>query len=107
MGWKEDLKRTADGIARHDAILKGITSLLAAQSKRISELTHTVKTMSSAADRMADRLIEMAMVNNGAPRDASIHRRALQDEVPQEQADLWQDNPSTEWPPPGHDALNL
>ena len=105
MDWKGGL------LEGHVDILKAlriIQSQLVTQSKKLDALRVQVESMvknkGESADRMADRLIEMAMVNKGLGRDASVHRRYVQDDKP---ADLWQESPDTEWPPKGHDAISM
>ena len=56
---------------------------------------------------LADRMIEMAMVRQGNSEMAATHRRTLSEQLVPDEADLWQDSPETEWPPPGHDAIAM
>lgn len=107
MSWKESL---AELDRRMDMMIRHLGTLQAAvmnHSKEVRLLRETVAKGNKSADRMADRLIEMAMVNKGMGRDAAIHRRSLQDEAPLEQQDLWQESPEEEWPPKGFDAINM
>ncbi len=110
MSWKDDLKKLLEGIDGLHQTLKVNQALIVGNSKRLGVLEGRLKALetnqSRVADRMGDRLIEMAMVQQGGTRDAAIHRRAL-DEGEPEQNDLWQESPETEWPPKGCDAINL
>lgn len=110
MGWKDDLKELgekADTIIRMIQVVQGQAAI---NSKRIEAmrvvLDGQMKLQGRAADRMADRIIEMAMVNGGSPVAAASHRRTL-DEKPTEGEDLWQDSPETQWPPPGSFAVTM
>ena len=107
MGWKEDQDLKLDKLGR---LLTIMLDKMKMNGKRLDAmrvlLDDQIKNESRAADRMADRIIEMAMVNQGGAREAAAHRRTL-DEKLVEGADLWQDNPETQWPPPGHDAINM
>lgn len=111
MSWKETLTELDDKIGTLTRLVTSLHGQVAIHSKRVEALRVAIetseRTRSHSADRMADRLIQMAMVNKGMGRDAGIHRRAQRDEVPEEQADLWQEDPETEWPPKGLDALNM
>lgn len=110
MSWKEDIKTIVDMVARLEKQIRVLQGQTAINSKRIGEmrtlLDNQIKNQSRAADRMADRIIEMAMVNQGRTLEAASHRRTLQ-ETPEEGVDLWQDGPETQWPPPGTVAVNL
>lgn len=97
MSWKDDIK---DTVARMDLLMKEIVILYQRIEKLETTLGRQVADQSRAADRMADRMIEMAMVRQGAPDMAATHRRTL-DEKPVEGTDLWQDSPEEQWPPPG------
>ncbi len=108
MGWKNNLEHISWAVQRIEKLLRVLQGQTAVNSKRIEAmrvlLDQQIKNQSRAADRMGDRLIEMAMVNQGGSREAASHRRTL-DEKPVEEADLWQDNPETQWPPPNCDAI--
>jgi len=110
MGWKEDLTTIVD----QNRVLHKMVQLLQGQTaingKRIENLKvlldEQVKNQSRAADRMADRMIEMAMVNTGRSVEAASHRRTLAEPQPGV-SDLWEENPSDQWPPPGCDAVQM
>jgi predicted nucleic acid-binding Zn-ribbon protein len=97
MGWKDELITANEKLDR-------LTKLLVVISRKVEDVERKVDHQSRSSDRMADRLIEMAMVNKNMGREAVSHRRALEEETP---SDLWQDTPETEWPPKGHDALTM
>ncbi len=110
MGWKEDLAHIVEDNERTQKLLIVLQGQMAMSNKKIEAmrvlLDEQIKNQSRAADRMADRIIEMAMVNQGGAREAAAHRRTL-DEKPVEGEDLWQDDPNTQWPPPGCDAVSM
>ena len=110
MSWKDDLVAIALEVTEARTEIFRVKRLEASLHAKIDGLILTVgmleKTYSRAADRMADRMIEMAMVRQGAPGMAATHRRTLQ-ETPEEGADPWQDSPDSQWPPPGCDAVNM
>ena len=105
MDWKGTL---LEGQADILKALKIVQAQLVAQGKEIrtlrAQMELVAKNKGESAERMADRLIEMAMVNKGLGRDASIHRRYVKDDKPE---DLWQDTPEKPWPPPGCDELRM
>lgn len=105
MSWKEDVSSKLGTLERMVKVMAGQTAL---NSKRIEAMRVMIeqsdKTRSRAADRMADRMIEMAMVNQGKAVEAAAHRRSLE-EGSEELGDPWQDSPETQWPPPGCDEL--
>jgi len=110
MSWKDDITKMVEQQDTIERLLRVLQGQIALNSRKIDALKvivdNQIVTQSRAADRMADRMIEMAMVNRGATVEAASHRRTL-DEKPVEGADLWQDSPDTQWPPPGCDAVNM
>lgn len=110
MSWKDDLEMMVKKVGEISGRLRVLQGQTAINGKRIEALKimidSQVQNQSRAADRMADRMIEMAMVNRGSTVEAASHRRTLQESEP-EGTDLWQDNPETQWPPPGCDAINM
>lgn len=110
MSWKEDLTQIVEDNERIRKLLIVLQSQVVMGTKKIEAmrvlLDDQIKNQSRAADRMADRMIEMAMVNQGGAREAAGHRRSL-DEKPTEGVDLWQDDPNTQWPPVGCDELRM
>ena len=110
MGWKEDLQTIKQQNASIFKLLGVLNSQTALNSKRIEAmkvlLDEQIKNQSRSADRMADRMIEMAMVNRGDTKEAASHRRTLK-ESSSDGTDLWQDSPETQWPPPGHTEVRM
>ncbi len=104
MGWKEQVESTSLNVASQHFDLKHLQRQQAAMN---TKLDLVLKLVQEQMTRMGDRLIEMAMVNNGMGRDAAIHRRSLTEEASTPPVDLWQDTPENEWPPKNHDALNM
>lgn len=111
MSWKDDLTSLLETTSHLEKMMKLLQTQMALQSKKLDHLQRTVeaaeKNKGQSADRMADRLIEMAMVNKGMTYDAATHRRSLGQQTPPELNDLWQDSPETEWPPKGYDAVRM
>jgi len=109
MSWKDDLKDMADTSRQMENQLKAVMGHLALNEKRMIELKGSMDAMrtsqSRAADRMADRMIEMAMVNKGQGREAAGHRRSLDEHV-EDTTDLWK-NAGDDWPPPGCDSMEM
>lgn len=110
MSWKEQIEKIAEDVRGTAKMLRVLQGQTAINSKRIEALRVMIeqveKTRSRSADRMADRLIEMAMVNQGGAAVAASHRRSLNEELP-ESTDHWQDSPEIQWPPPGCDAMDM
>lgn len=79
----------------------------------ITMLGKAVQEANARADRMADRLIQMAMVNRGAFREAVAGQRvnaALDTaKAPFQNTDDWGQpfQAEEEWPPKGHVAMNI
>lgn len=110
MGWKDMITKMSEQQDTIETLIRYLQGEVLINSKRIEALKimmdQQITTQSRSADRMADRMIEMAMVNRGDTLAAASHRRTL-DENPAEEPDLWQDNPETQWPPPGCEAVNM
>ncbi len=111
MGWKDDLVEIKEQNERMIHLIRMNQGQLEINNKRIETmqvlLNGLIKNQSRSADRMADRMIEMAMVRQGSPEMAATHRRTLSECLVPDETDLWQDNPSTQWPPPGCDAVDM
>jgi hypothetical protein len=92
-----------DGVA-------GVCVSLTRLEASVRALSEQVKDTNARADRMADRLIQMAMVNRGAFREAVSSGRVAQLDPAKEQGpsteddDLWREE---EWPPKGHVGMSL
>ena len=111
MSWKDDLKDLKELVTLQGAQIRLTTGHLALCLKRLTDLRATIdqmqKSQSRAVDRMADRMIELAMVNQGDSRAAAGHRRSLnEDDHPADTNDLWK-NAGDDWPPPGCDAVSM
>lgn len=112
MAWKEDIAQTRTILEANRKHLQILISQAALNTKKIEELRIIVvalaKNQSGAAERMGDRLVEMAMVQKGESPAAASHRRILKDEVEplKPAADLW-DEAQDPWPPPGCDAIRI
>lgn len=110
MGWKDEIAAIREQQDIIENLIRMVQGQVVLNNRRIEAmqtlLGNQIKNQSRSADRMADRMIEMAMVNSGRSIEAASHRRTL-DEKPTEGADLWQDSPNTQWPPPGCDAVQM
>jgi hypothetical protein len=111
MNWKEQIEKMSEQMETVTKLLRVLQGQTAINSKRIEAMRVIVeqaeKTRSHAADRMADRMIEMAMVNQGKAVEAVSHRRSLEEGSQREEGDPWQDSPDTQWPPPGCDVISV
>jgi hypothetical protein len=105
MSWKDDLKELVESQKLLTRNLVLAQARLVTLDKKMDRLMKLAETQSRSADRMADRMIEMAMVNQGKSDMAAAHRRSLEETEP-EGVDPWQE-PKTQWPPPGCDAVNM
>lgn len=107
MSWKDEIISKLHNLEKMVQVLSG---QIARNSKKTEDLRIMVeqseKTRSRSADRMADRLIEMALVNQGMGREAAAHRRSL-DEGTEKEGDPWQDLLETQWPPSGTDEVHM
>lgn len=106
MSWKDDL--IAQGKANEN-LLRVMGGQLALNAKRLTELKAVIdqseRTRSRSADRMADRLIEMAMVQGGNSPVAASHRRSLEENPVKD--DDWGKPEEDQWPPPGCDVVEM
>jgi hypothetical protein len=75
----------------------------------IGRLRQDVVESGRRADKMADKLIEMALVNRGAYGEASVKARlSTLDPAPSfGNSDVEEPTDDEEWPPPGHVAMNV
>ena len=111
MSWKDDLTKVIEQNEKMLHMMAIIQGQGVLNSKRIEALKviidAQIKGAGRSADRMGDRLIEMAMVRQGRPVEAAAHRRSLDEVQDQEGSDPWADDPESQWPPPGCDAVNI
>ncbi len=100
----DNLTRCSAAVAGRLLTLQGIVKKL---DERILEIGNANRL---STDRMADRLIEMAMVHRGSAQSASVHRNAARlerpSEMPEATDDAWAET-QDDWPPKGHDTLNM
>jgi len=111
MSWKDDLKRVVETLDLVTTQLKVTIGQNALNDKRMIEVKAQLdamqKTQARAVDRMADRMIELAMVNQGDSRSAAGHRRSLdENDHVEDTNDLWR-NTGDDWPPPGCDEVRM
>ena len=89
-------------LGRHDRTQQQIDNLYELMSVVNSKLDNQVQ-------KLLDRVIEMAMVNQGKPTEAAVHRTHSDNSFSSE--DSWgvvsEQNPDDTWPPPGCDTMEL
>lgn len=113
MSWKEDIAKMVEQNDMIERLLRLLQGQVAINSKRIEAvrvlLDGQIKNQSRSADRMADRMIEMAMVNQGKPTEAAVHRTRSDNAFSSQ--DAWavgsEQNPDDVWPPAGCDSMEL
>lgn len=90
--------------------LQKLAAVLTTFNSRLGRLENLVATLvnqrAESVDKMADKLIEMAMVNGGHARGASLHRQVARPEQPDEVVDNWAEV-ADDWPPPNSDVMNM
>jgi hypothetical protein len=114
MRTKELSDRLTSIAEKVDLILRALqttTGRLYQIEGRLSKVESLVRDLgqheSRAADRMADRLIQMSMSLGGDPRAAASHRQqARLDETVPSNGDLWGEQ-ENDWPPKGHETMEL
>ncbi len=102
MGWRQDIRLMAVDVDVMKAELAIVRKALVVTNAKLDLLT---KTNQEQVTKMSDRLIEMAMVRQGFPAPASVHRNAARMEQPTEGPDLWEDK--DKWPPKGHVSMEM
>lgn len=97
-----------DGIEKTLALMqRQMVGLDLKLNKVTNHLDRMAAEKNEAATRMADRLIEMSMVNQGGLRDATTHRNVTKsDTIPEATGDPWAEE-QDEWPPKGTDAIMM
>lgn len=90
--------------------LQKLATVLSTFNSRLGKLENLVATLvnqrGESVDRMADKLIEMAMVNGGHARGASLHRQVSRPEQTEGLSDNWAEA-ADDWPPKNSDVLNM
>jgi hypothetical protein len=100
-GWRERLNEIDK---RTNVIAAQVTALAIVVQRLASSIEDLRREHVRTCSRLADKLIELAMVNRGEAAAAVAHRRA----EPVEPVDsLWDGNPETDWPPPGTTRLDI
>lgn len=82
--------------------ISSVSRSLIAVNAKLDLLT---KVNQEQVTKLADRLVEMAMVRQGSPGPASVHRSAARMEKPAEGPDLWESE--DKWPPEGHVSMEM
>ena len=112
MGWKEDIGSLLDKV---DSLSNTVKILVAksytqaqSQKRMEAQLEDLHREKSQAVEQMADRLIQMSMVQRGESREASVHRRTAPGHSPDgpSNSNLWGDLPDeAQWPPKNVDVV--
>lgn len=108
MSWKHDIEAIDRATRSTQNDIKAVKNAILAMSAKVSIMERKMDKMMSllqGSERMADKLIEMAMVQRGMGREATSHRRA-QETMP-DNGDPWSNNDENQWPPPGYDAVTM
>ena len=105
MKWRETLEVVEARTQVNRDLLEEIRHSQVAMGAKLDLVSRTFQEQIS---RLVDRIIEISMVNQGGLSDAVKHRHVARqdDKVVEEKPDPW-DEDSDEWPPPGHDVMNL
>jgi TolA-binding protein len=103
MKWKETVEELPK-------LVKTLMAQVAAQSKRLERIEAQLQDLhrekSQSVEQMADRLIEMSMVQRGESREANMHRRTTPGISQNEPSNLWGDLPDeAQWPPKNVDVV--
>ena len=115
MAWKETIEGLPKRVDSLERMLKFLVAQAAAQSERLERIEAQLQALyrdkSQSVEQMADRLIQMSMVQRGESREASVHRRTtpgiasslLESVGP---ANLWGELPDEDqWPPKNVDVV--
>lgn len=97
----EILQRELEGLGRLEVAVKAEVGALRDQ---VSELTRKVEEANKRADRMADKLMEMAMISMGNAREAVSLRRVSEPVVNDTD---WGTAEDEVWPPKGFVEVNV
>ena len=110
MNWKDTIEviektiRTvlAQGLANGKKLQR-----IEEQLQRIEEqLQRLHREKNQSVEQMADRLIQMSMVQRGESREASVHRRTAPGTSQEEPSNLWGELPDeAQWPPKGVEVV--
>lgn len=101
----EFLIRELEGIGRLEVMIKAEVGALREETRSLARL---VAESSKRADKLVDKLIEMAMVNSGAYREAVGKSRSVASDPASvsnrdPDDDFWA--PEDEWPPKDHVSM--
>ena len=104
--WKDDLAGVREDL---NATQKFMDSLYRQQVAMSTKLDLMHRLIQDQVAKMADRLIEMAMISQGGVgrKDANLHRQvANQDDQTPENDNIWGEH-KDDWPPPGTVSMEL
>lgn len=105
MSWRQELKDMALEVTEIRTELTRIKRVEMSVNAKLDVLSRTIH---EQLVRVVDRIIEMAMVNQGGRSDAVKHRHVarLDDQTPEKTDDPWAEE-QDDWPPPGADVMNM
>lgn len=107
------LSSTNDRMDNFTALVGDLITTYSGFSHQLQQLQESVKRIDTKLDhqvqKLLDRVIEMAMVNQGKPTEAAVHRTKSDNAFSSQ--DAWsvvsEQNPDDVWPPPGCDTMEL
>jgi hypothetical protein len=102
---EEMMNQKLETLGRLEVMVKAEVGSLRDQ---VAQLARQVEESSKRADKLVDKLIEMAMVNSGAFREAVGKARSSTSDPAiggDQNPDPWASE--DEWPPKGHVAMNM
>ena len=110
MNWKDMLGETSKRVADVEKLLRTVMAQELANSKKLQRIEEQLQSLhrekNQSVEQMADRLIQMSMVQRGESREASVHRRTAPGASQEEPSNLWGELPDeAQWPPKGVEVV--
>lgn len=82
-------KQLSDKLDEMTRFIGALQAAVMEGNRKLETLRVVVDSQSKLVDKLTDRLVEMAMVNQGMGREAAGHRRAQEDTSTPEPEELW------------------
>ncbi len=110
MSWKEIVEELPKRIDLLEKMLDALMAHGVSQDARLKRIEARLQAIhqekSQSVGQMADRLIEMSMVQRGESQAANVHHRTTPSTTQGEPSNLWGDLPDeAQWPPKGIDVV--
>lgn len=110
MNWKDMLGETLKRVEDIEKFLRTVMAQELANSKKLQRIEKQLQSLhrekNQSVEQMADRLIQMSMVQRGESREASVHRRTAPGTSQEEPTNLWGELPDgAQWPPKGVEVV--